>query len=620
MKRGMYLLVLVILIPVVSAVDVTLAGFTFSLTTFLPIIIVVLAVLFFFLLWLKDNYSTILEKLFNVPKFGYHKIKKALEQPAVDYLKEIDKFEKKMPNLTIDDAFKQLNGIVKEFFSYTFKIEKEYTHTELESILMRHRKNTFIPFSNKLAEMKYTNKILTQREMHNLVAEFRDIVRITLGKKIKPSLIERITYKGGYPYQETLIEKMHDTFDNLRSGLRISIRKEYFLSKIRFFENLRRSTSKVGEGGSEFFSNFIGSTKKFIRDFSRATEETSDNFNLYVKHRINKFGNYFGETADNFNLYVKHRINNFNQRIYEVNRYINDRVRESRFKLTIKRFDNLISKGNRLSFSDTDQAKVMYHTALSTYYTLPIQEQKKYSSLILNLYNNIEAAENEKERIEIERLVSKIEAIKKKHHPMPLRFSLIISNINSVIEKFNEFRKNIAKTERKFISNIGEAGEEVSEKISSIELETIKKFKEGREDILNAFREMFVHLLEVEQKGIHLLAFKERHLMKNLKIIVENSKIELRKEAAKLRKAIKVEVKDVKPGSLKVIKEIKKPELFKEETPIPSPAVVSVAQQINVEPEKPEIFKPQIKQPRNIRRLMKEEEDIMRKIVELGSS
>jgi len=421
MKRGILFLFLLFL-PFAYALDISLAGVSFSLTTFFPLIIIASAILFFFFLWLKDNYKVLLEKIVRFPKFGLHKIKREIEKPQIDYLSEIGKFEKKVHNLTIDEALKQFNGIVKDFFSYEFKIEREYTHTELEAILMKHRKETLIPFSNKLAEIKYTNQILTQRELIKLADEFREIVRVTLGKKIKPTLLEKVALKGGFQYQKSIIEKIQDTIDDITNNFKRTVRSEYFTNKIRFLEDFKLST------------------KRFIKKFTHATEETGYNFNLYFKHNMAN---------------------------------INAKIKESKFRIAMSRLNNLIEEGHKISVIDTEKARVIYHGALATYYKLPLDEQKRFSQSILNLYNGIEEIEREKEKLEIERLVQKVGDLKKKHHPIPSRFSWLISRLDETLG-------SLLKSKR--IKN-----------------------EEKRRNVLDAVKEIFMHIIEVEDKGIHEL-------------------------------------------------------------------------------------------------------------------
>jgi len=180
---------------IVSA-QITIAGQNFSMLVVVPLILMVVLMLIFGIVIVFDRYKEkkemrgvekkeehkfgVMEKL----KEKIEKVKKepkkeeAIEEyrPLADYLDEISDLKKNFKKLDVNDAFKQLLVLIKNFFSDYLGLDYEITFEELENEL-RARNKEVVFFSKNLSEMSYNIDKISKRRVMMLLDEFEDVAK-----------------------------------------------------------------------------------------------------------------------------------------------------------------------------------------------------------------------------------------------------------------------------------------------------------------------------------------------------------------------------------------------------------------------------------------------------------
>ena len=193
MKRR-FLLALTILINLYSvhaqeAAEEQVLGLSVaSLLVIFPIAMVGLGLIFFIGLYIKDHYKDI-SHFFRV-KFKRGKAKE-IKKKVVDYPKEVQTIQKRLPDLEPEDAIQHLSNLAKKYFAEKFNIDYEFTHGELERELEKEKKS-WATFPKKLSHLRYSGEPLSKKEVGALVKEFWDIVKYEKRKKLSLTVVEKL--------------------------------------------------------------------------------------------------------------------------------------------------------------------------------------------------------------------------------------------------------------------------------------------------------------------------------------------------------------------------------------------------------------------------------------------
>lgn len=213
MKRGILYVIILLLVPLVSAQDFMIGETSYPLVIFVPLLLVLFIWIIILIVYLKNNFHKFTLILYNLKKAlqktSFWKIPNAIKKirklKAEDKKKEeesedkkedksedkkefkikkdltphvdkISKFETKLPKLKNDEAFKSFNNLTKNFFSDLLGMNYEFTDQELIKELHKKRKG-LIQFANDLAHLKYSGTEITKEHMTKLLDEFKAIVK-----------------------------------------------------------------------------------------------------------------------------------------------------------------------------------------------------------------------------------------------------------------------------------------------------------------------------------------------------------------------------------------------------------------------------------------------------------
>jgi len=222
-KRGFLLitLLLTLLSQLVAAQDIIIAGKSYPLIIFIPFVLIILIWIIILIIWFTRNIHNIALVVFNIGRsigkflalIGFEKISTKLSElrekrlkaaeaqrrlliqrdqekvkekeekkqapkkkDLTPFLEKVTLIETQLPKTKEDLVFKNLAEVIKSFFAILLNLQHEFTETELQEVLEKKKKG-LVEFTQKLAELKYSGKPLTKKELTALIDEFKQIVR-----------------------------------------------------------------------------------------------------------------------------------------------------------------------------------------------------------------------------------------------------------------------------------------------------------------------------------------------------------------------------------------------------------------------------------------------------------
>lgn len=286
--RGVILLaIFLILIPSISAQEFLEGLSDRTLLIISPLILIGAGLIFFTVIYIKDNY----EKIKGLTKAIKIKAEKKVEEKTeINHLKEIRSFEKRLPNLDPELALKELSGHARSFFADKLNLEQQFTFEELKGKV--EDKKRWSDFIKKISDLKYSGKSPEKNELASLTNELKGIVK-------EVSVKERVPVK----------KKPAISFDFLKSikkpSIKISAPKikvprpkisENILNSITFIENhLRKRIEWIETKSRTAHLNKLLSYATKTRDLEKAKEKYRNYLITYYKLPIKeqeKFSNY----------------------------------------------------------------------------------------------------------------------------------------------------------------------------------------------------------------------------------------------------------------------------------------------------------------------------------------
>lgn len=293
----------------IASAQITIAGQNFSMLVVVPLILMVVLMLIFGIVIAFDRYREkkemrgvekekkedykfgIMEKL----KEKIQKIEKVKKEPKkeeaieeyrslADYLDEISDLKKNFKKLDVNDAFKQLLVLIKNFFSDYLGLDYEITFEELENEL-RARNKEVVFFSKNLSEMSYNIDKISKRRVMMLLDEFEDVA-----KKI---ILKEETEIGEVRREKEVFVKMSETprvSEHVqKSPYKISDKEEPKKAEIK--EQKRKEEAKKTEYLNEEKKNriieMIREGRMYIkRDIHKANDIYEEIYILY--HQLPK--------------------------------------------------------------------------------------------------------------------------------------------------------------------------------------------------------------------------------------------------------------------------------------------------------------------------------------------
>lgn len=194
MKRWILLFILIFAIPLVEGLSIM--GMDVSMLVLVPSILIFIVLVVFGIFVIKDklkapSFGQDLQIELAPPpppslSGGISSIEKPAKEtllvnlqktqkPEIDYVKEIELLEKKIPSLELEKANDELTALIKRFFSDYAGINHEFTFEELEKELKSKNKKV-ICFANSFSTVNYSPEGISKDELMELMREFRDIV------------------------------------------------------------------------------------------------------------------------------------------------------------------------------------------------------------------------------------------------------------------------------------------------------------------------------------------------------------------------------------------------------------------------------------------------------------
>jgi len=105
-----------------------------------------------------------------IPKIAQQK-----PEPQIDYLQEAEALGRELPLISIEDANKKLNELIKRFFMKYAGINYSFTFEELKKELKKGNKKIQC-FSDNLSSINYSPKGTSKEDLIELLKEFKDVV------------------------------------------------------------------------------------------------------------------------------------------------------------------------------------------------------------------------------------------------------------------------------------------------------------------------------------------------------------------------------------------------------------------------------------------------------------
>ncbi|MDD4877642.1 MAG: hypothetical protein PHO02_01245 [Candidatus Nanoarchaeia archaeon] len=289
-RLGLFAIMLSILALPAFALDINIAGRPYPAIIFIPLALIVLVWIVIMLKWLFRHFRYIALFFYNIGKFisgfgvkiGVKKLKEQIQEKAAaegetkkeekkeeapseatrdltPFVEKINSIEKKLEKTKDADAvFKELSPIIKDFFKALLKIQYEFTDEEMVSVLEKKKKH-LVDFAQRISEMKFSGKKITQAQAEELLKEFKSIVHKYVETGWKPKRIA----KG---VVERLVEQDKKILDNV---------KQYvgFLGG----ESRKRQIEGLLEDEQEILSRNVSSMKRTYNQILRMYVQLAPN-------------------------------------------------------------------------------------------------------------------------------------------------------------------------------------------------------------------------------------------------------------------------------------------------------------------------------------------------------
>lgn len=266
MKKWIYLVISILLLPLVSAEEIMIGGKAYPLIIVFPLILILLVWIIIFGLYIKHNFHNISLVIYNLRRYlrksGMGKLSEAIKKvplpkkapeeegkklPAKDLSSHADalsKFEAQLPKLKSDEAFSLFNEITKKFFADLLGMHYEFTNDELVGELQKAKRG-LVRFASRIAELKYSGKAATKDEIIDLLDEYKYILETSLRKnKAKNDGIKQGIFSRVIKEDKKIFENVKDYLDFLRREDRKKrIESLLYEEKSRLKDNLRTMRS-----------------------------------------------------------------------------------------------------------------------------------------------------------------------------------------------------------------------------------------------------------------------------------------------------------------------------------------------------------------------------------------
>lgn len=187
------LIILVVAIAIIPLVEALTLFNEVSMLILMPLILIFIFLVVFVFMIIKDkikNKSILIKKPIKEPTSTIPE-----QEFKIDYLKEVEELERKLPSIRVENANKQINELIKRFFSDYAGINYNFTFEELEEELKKRNKKIRC-FSNNLSTINYNPEGISKENLIELIKELKDIIKSDIEEsKITPEFKKEVEEK-----------------------------------------------------------------------------------------------------------------------------------------------------------------------------------------------------------------------------------------------------------------------------------------------------------------------------------------------------------------------------------------------------------------------------------------
>ena len=516
-------------------------GNDYSLTIVMPFVFIIIGLVFFLTVYLKDNISRF--------RFRRKSRENKVEKEHLDIHHEFLNLKKQLPHLSTQELLDSITFITKRFIGEKLGISHEFTFEELPRNKMDWQ---VIEFTKRLSDLKYSGRDITKDEINHLVLYLSKILNVKSFEEKRHDEPHRIFPRVIFPrfpkieFRLPHLKKHHESHPEIyykeHKPIRINIRlpKKIVIDPFGFFrwikmtkapkielkiphqkrEAVRKSIYEVKKQSlshisraphrkirsalykllkiiskeEDNLSNLEGkSLKRFIkgasllsREFSRREDEEGYNTISSIRNLLSyaKIEHEIPQPPKPVKKAIKHhrhRLGMF------------ERIRAN---LQASKILKLIRKAERKSLKYPLISKKLYDEAFMMYYKLPIDREEDIAIKLDRFYEKIHA-DDQRELIKIKHNNLKVtkEAMK---HLTRYRNYIVLENA----DLGNNLRRSMSELKKK-------VGEHVTRTRS-------RKVKSRLHKLLKAMSDEEAGVFSLEERSIDRLFRKAYSLLKEI--------------------------------------------------------------------------------------------------------
>lgn len=501
MKKGVFLFIIAIInLKLVLAQDFISDNINVLMVIF-PLALIGLGLLFFLFIYLRDNYKNIFNFKIKLPFKKKEKKEKYKTDVKSKLTRRIKDFQSQYKNLTKEEVLDNLSDLTNDFIKEKLNIDYVFTHDEIAPIL-KNKKQEWYKLSEKINELRYSGKEVSQKELDSVVKEFSSIVKSKLPSEPEKLPVHKEIQKKTIKFEISILDKLKHY---LKRSSKEPLQKEKIQrsKKIKEIQNILE-TKNIEPAKPLFFEKIENNISNFVRKELNIVKNTKN----YIRRRL-----------------TKSRENQFLETI------------EEGLKFTRKK--------------DIVNAKLSYQKALKIYYKLPLETEEEIANRLTELYEKIEEASELLEKEEISLITRNIEQLKKNSYVLP-------EKTNSLEQKFNNALTYAQTLEKQSVENIRVSYYHLAQKIHDIFHHT-EKIVEKEKPINAHQKEFFKKVKELKdhsEKIAHKHRHKHLHLFSKIKEIEPHLEEKEKAMVKKTKKSYHHIIKDFK----KLINNVKEAE------------------------------------------------------------
>jgi hypothetical protein len=487
-KRGVLLSVLLVLVKKVSAVRVF--GTDYSLTVITPIVLIIIVLLGFLIIYIKDNW-----KRFKIP--GFHKKHKQekKEEKEIDFSAEFLRLQKSINKQTNDKALDSISDLTKEFIRSKINLIGEFSLGEVPRERLSKSTQEFI---DKISELKYAGKEVRKENVTSLMNSLSSLLRTHHISFKTHEKKKRITFKlPKFKFPKIKFPKISR---KKFAPQKISAPKpaKHRLPKEKPFElrEVERLNDKILRLIRKVESN-LNRPNRAIRLYEKAVEVNKLIPNSKLTPKLKELNKIFLKYRERQDKIKEDKIKVQNEiKINKLSRKINERIIKS-----------------ERSIQNSNKSLWHYERAVKLYNKL--SDKSKFTSKLKELHNKILDTKQKSITKELKAIVPKKEEVKNKEtDKLNESVQILIKKIEKNIPNTNKALKIYQKAvginnlihNSKLTPRLNELHKRIfnyrkdrEEKIKKVESENVRVLKEAK---LKKFKDRVLEVIKASENNV----------------------------------------------------------------------------------------------------------------------